>query len=89
LSFWRRAGEDGGFEQWIDSWSAVLRLLVAPGLGAASLWLDSDVYYERHWLSATANVLRRVLEGLAHKVAVSLPLDRHAGTERRRRGPCG
>ncbi|KAK1574589.1 uncharacterized protein LY79DRAFT_652390 [Colletotrichum navitas] len=73
LSFRRQADEGSSFEQWVDSWSAVLRLLDTPGLATVNLWLDSD----RHWLSVTANVLRRVPEALAHKVAVSLPPDGH------------
>ncbi|KAK2036107.1 hypothetical protein LZ31DRAFT_571569 [Colletotrichum somersetense] len=76
LSFRRRADEDSSFEQWVDSWSAVLRLLDTPGLAAVSLWLDSDVYHERHWLAVAANVLRRVPEGLSHKIAVIQPAGR-------------
>ncbi|KAK1975091.1 hypothetical protein LZ30DRAFT_809709 [Colletotrichum cereale] len=86
LSFRRQADEGSSFEQWVDSWSAVLRLLDTPGLAAVNLWLDSDVYYERHWLSVTANVIRRVPEALSHKVAVSLPPDGHGD---RTAGPCG
>lgn len=41
------------------------------------LWLDSDVFYERQWLSVTSNVLRRIPEALTHKAAVSLPPDGH------------
>ncbi|KAK6218897.1 hypothetical protein QIS74_06106 [Colletotrichum tabaci] len=77
LSFRRQADEGSNFEQWVESWSAVLRHLDTPGLAAVNLWLDSDVYYERHWLSVSGNVLRRVPEALADKVAVSLPPDGH------------
>ncbi|OLN97729.1 hypothetical protein CCHL11_07896 [Colletotrichum chlorophyti] len=77
LSFRREIYQGSTFEQWVESWSVVLRLLDTPGLLSVNLWLDSDTFYERHWLSVTANVLRRVPEALAHKVAVSLPPDGH------------
>ncbi|KAF6794651.1 hypothetical protein CSOJ01_13619 [Colletotrichum sojae] len=86
LSFRRQVDEGSSFDEWVESWSAVLRLLDSPGLASVRLWLDSDVYYERHWLSAPANVLRRVPEALAHKVAVSLPPDGHRDRERGRGG---
>lgn len=82
LSFRRQVDEGSSFDEWVESWSAVLRLLDSPGLASVRLWLDSDVYYERHWLSAPANVLRRVPEALAHKVAVSLPPDGHRDRDR-------
>ncbi|KZL79743.1 hypothetical protein CI238_02128 [Colletotrichum incanum] len=77
LSFRRQADEGSSFEQWVDSWSTILRLLDSPTLITVNLWLDSDTYYERHWLSITANVLRRMPQALAHKVAISLPPDGH------------
>lgn len=77
LSFRRQADKGSTFEQWVESWSAILRLLDTPQLITVNLWLDSDIYYERYWLSVTGNVLRRVPEALAHKVAVSLPPDGH------------
>ncbi|KAK0382316.1 hypothetical protein CLIM01_00288 [Colletotrichum limetticola] len=77
FSFRRQADQGSTFEQWVESWSAILRLLDTPQLMTVNLWLDSDIYYERYWLSVTANVLRRVPEALAHKVAVSLPPDGH------------
>ncbi|KAF4779865.1 hypothetical protein HER10_EVM0007375 [Colletotrichum scovillei] len=77
FSFRRQADQGSTFEQWVESWSAILRLLDTPQLMTVNLWLDSDIYYERYWLSVTGNVLRRVPEALAHKVAVSLPPDGH------------
>ncbi|GKT41153.1 uncharacterized protein ColSpa_01334 [Colletotrichum spaethianum] len=77
LSFWRQAGEGSNFEQWVNLWSTILRLLDTPYLAAVNLWLDSDIYYERHWLSVTTNVLRRMPEALTHKAAVNLPPDGH------------
>ncbi|KAK1537762.1 hypothetical protein CPAR01_07875 [Colletotrichum paranaense] len=77
LSFRRQADQGSTFEQWVESWSAILRLLDTPQMMTVNLWLDSDIYYERYWLSVTGNVFRRVSEALAHKVAVSLPLDGH------------
>ncbi|KXH26234.1 hypothetical protein CSIM01_03612 [Colletotrichum simmondsii] len=77
FSFRRQADQGSTFEQWVESWSAILRLLDTPQLMTVNLWLDSDIYYERYWLSVTGNVLRRVPEALVHKVAVSLPPDGH------------
>ncbi|KAL0780098.1 hypothetical protein CaCOL14_004582 [Colletotrichum acutatum] len=77
FSFRRHADQGSTFDQWVDSWSSILRLLDTPQLMTVNLWLDSDIYYERYWLSVTGNVLRRVPEALAHKVAVSLPPDGH------------
>ncbi|KAF5523234.1 hypothetical protein CGCA056_v004200 [Colletotrichum aenigma] len=77
LSFRRHIYEGRTFEQWVESWSKILRLLDTPDLKSLHLWLDSDVFYERQWLSVTSNVLRRIPEALTHKAAVSLPPDGH------------
>ncbi|KAJ5013177.1 hypothetical protein K4K57_003144 [Colletotrichum sp. SAR 10_99] len=77
LSFRRHIYEGRTFEQWVESWSKILRLLDTPDLKSVHLWLDSDVFYERQWLSVTSNVLRRIPEALTHKAAVSLPPDGH------------
>ncbi|OHE91154.1 hypothetical protein CORC01_13565 [Colletotrichum orchidophilum] len=87
FSFRRQADQGSTFEQWVESWSAILRILDTPQLMTVNLWLDSDIYYERYWLSVTGNVLRRVPEALAHKVAVSLPPDGHG--DRTAGGPRG
>ncbi|TDZ38214.1 hypothetical protein C8035_v006806 [Colletotrichum spinosum] len=73
LSFRRQPGESRTFEQWVDAWSKVLRMLDTPDLVAVNLWLETDVFYERRWLSVSKNVFRRVPEAMAHKLAVSLP----------------
>ncbi|KAK1658470.1 hypothetical protein BDP55DRAFT_525393, partial [Colletotrichum godetiae] len=55
FSFRRQADQGSTFEQWVESWSAILRLLDTPQLMTVNLWLDSDIYYERYWLSVTGN----------------------------------
>ncbi|KAL0943394.1 uncharacterized protein CTRU02_201280 [Colletotrichum truncatum] len=77
LSFRRRVDEGSSFERWVESWTTILRLIDTPALESVNLWLDSDVFYERFWLSVVTNVFRQVPEALAHKVAVSLPPNGH------------